>query len=362
MKKSIKMIIPILLMAILVTGCQSEKKVEYTKHQNTFFEYFDTVTTVIGYTETEAEFNAYYEEIQAQYKEYHELYDIYNDYPGVNNIKTVNDNAGIAPVKVDKKIIDLVKFSKEWYEKTNGKTNIALGPVLDIWHDYRDEGISDQAVAKLPPMEELEAANEHTDISKVIVDEENSTIYLEDPLMRLDVGSVAKGYTTEAVGEAMRAKGFTSLIISAGGNVKAMDKPLDDVRDRWGIGIQNPDESVFTDSPSLDTVFGNNISVVTSGDYQRYYIVDDKMYHHLIDGETLMPGKLYKSVTVVVKDSGLADFMSTTLFLSTVEEGKAILKNIEGAQAIWVTKDNEIIISDGLETMLKSKGASGADK
>jgi thiamine biosynthesis lipoprotein len=362
MKRKISTIIQILLVTVLFTACQSEKKVEYTKFQNTFFEYFDTVTTVIGYTKTEEEFNAYYTEIQNQFKEYNELYNIYNDYPGVNNIKTINENAGIAPVKVDQRIIDLILFSKEWYEKTNGKTNIAMGSVLSIWHDYRDEGEDDLANAKLPPMEELVAASEHMDINKVEVNEEEGTVYLSDPLMRLDVGSVAKGYATEQIGEMMREKGFTSLIISAGGNVKALDKPLDEIRDRWGIGIQNPDESVFSDGATLDTVFGNNISVVTSGDYQRYYVVGDKKYHHLIDGETLMPGTKFKAVSVVVKDSGLADFLSTTLFLSTLEEGKEILSSIDGAYAIWVDTNNEIFISDGFETMLKSKGASGADK
>lgn len=362
MKRRISIIIQILLVTVLFTACQSEKKVEYTKYQNTFFEYFDTVTTVIGYTKTEEEFNGYYTEIQNQFKEYNELYDIYNDYPGVNNIKTINDNAGVAPVKVDQRIIDLVLFSKEWYKKTNGKTNIAMGAVLSIWHDYRDEGEDDPVNAQLPPMEELVAASEHVDINKVIVNEQDSTVYLSDPLMKLDVGSVAKGYAAEKIGETMRGKGFTSMIISAGGNVKALDKPLDGIRDRWGIGIQNPDESVFKDGATLDTVFGNNISVVTSGDYQRFYFVGDKKYHHLIDGDTLMPGTNFKAVSVVVKDSGLADFLSTTLFLSTLEEGKEILSTIDGAYAIWVDNDNKIFISDGFETMLKSKGASGADK
>ncbi len=176
------------------------------------------------------------------------------------------------------------------------------------------------------------------------------------------MGAVAKGFATEQIADKMREKGHTSLIISAGGNVKALDKPQDGVRDRWGIGIQNPDESIFTDTESLDTVFGNNISVVTSGDYQRYYVADGKKYHHLIDASTLMPGTQFKAVTVVMEDSGLADFMSTTLFLSTLEEGKEMLKLIENAHAIWVTHDNEIIISEGFETMLKSGGASGADK
>lgn len=362
MRRILKIVTPLLLILMILTGCQAETKGDVkTNYRNTFFDYFDTVTTVIAYTDTEEEFDALFAEVQAEFKEYHELYDIYNDYEGINNIKTINDNAGINPVEVDKRIIDLILFSKEWYGKTTGKANIAMGPVLRVWSQYREEAEADPNNAEIPPMSILEEMNAYTDINKVIVDEEAGTVYLEDPEMSLDVGAVAKGFATEQIADHMREKGHTSLIISAGGNVKALDKPLDGVRDRWGIGIQNPDESIFTDTDSLDTVFGNNISVVTSGDYQRFYVADGKKYHHLIDAATLMPGTQFKAVTVVMEDSGLADFMSTTLFLSTLEEGKEMLELIEDAHAIWVTHDNEIIISEGFETMLKSGGASGAD-
>lgn len=362
MRRFSKVVAPVLLILMILTGCQAKPDGDVkTNYRNTFFDYFDTVTTIIAYTDTEEEFNALFSEIQAEFKEYHELYDIYNTYEGVNNIKTINDNAGIAPVEVDERIIDLILFSKEWYEKTTGKANIAMGPVLRVWSQYREDAEFDPDNAEIPPMSLLEEKNAFTDINKVIVDEGNSTVYLEDPEMSLDVGAVAKGFATEQIARHMREKGHTSLIISAGGNVKALDKPQDGVRARWGIGIQNPDESIFNTADGLDTVFGNNISVVTSGDYQRFYVADGKKYHHLIDAATLMPGTQFKAVTVVMEDSGLADFMSTTLFLSTLEEGKEMLKMIEGSHAMWVTHDNEIIISEGFETMLKSGGASGAD-
>lgn len=362
MKKLTKIITSILLAAVVITGCQTALKEEVkTKYQDTFFEYFDTVTTVIGYTDSQEEFDEYFAEIKGEFKRLHELFDIYNNYEGVNNLKTINDNAGKEPVKVDQTIIDLLKFSKEWYGKTNGKANIAMGAVLRIWSQYREDAEYDPNQAEIPPMALLEEKNAHTDINQVIIDEAAGTVYLEDPMMSLDVGAVAKGYSAEYVADKMREKGFTSLIISAGGNVKALDKPLDGIRDRWGIGIQNPDENIFTGAASLDTVFANNIAVVTSGDYQRFYVVDGKKYHHLIDAATLMPGTQFKAVTVVMEDSGLADFMSTTLFLSTIEQGKEMLSKIEGAHALWVTHDNEVILSDGFSAILKSGGASGAD-
>ena len=133
---------------------------------------------------------------------------IRDSYEGINNIKTINDNAGIKPVKVDKRIIDLIKFSKDMYEKTNGKTNIAFGAVLSIWHEYRTIGIEDPANAALPSEEELRIASEHTNIEDIVIDEEHSTVFLSDPLMRLDVGAVAKGYATEQVSNCLLYTSF----------------------------------------------------------------------------------------------------------------------------------------------------------
>lgn len=359
MMKWIKRIPPLLLVVLVLTACQPkvETKNQYKKQ---FFEYFDTVTTVIGYTDSEEEFNMYFEEIKSEFQTYHQLYDIYNNYDDVNNVKTINDMAGVEPVVVDDKIIDLILFSKEWYDKANEKANIAMGSVLNLWHETREEGRDDPENAVVPTLEELTKASLHTDLDDVIINEEENTVFLKDPDMRLDVGAVAKGYATEMIANQVEESGFESFIISAGGNVKAVGKPQDGTREKWGIGIQNPDASFFVDMDSLDTIFANDISVVTSGDYQRYYYVGDKAYHHIIDNETLMPGDEFKAVTVIMTDSGVADFMSTAVFLSSLEEGKKMLSEIDGAYAVWVTHDNEIITSDGLEPYLKSLGATNS--
>jgi len=132
-KRVLSMIL-VLVMLCSVTGCANGKE---TRYEASFLELFDTVTKIVGYAKNEEEFTEYTQLIYDELKVYHELYDIYHDYDGINNIKTINDNAGIKPVKVDQKIIDLIKFSKETYKLTGGKTNVALGSVLTMWHDYR---------------------------------------------------------------------------------------------------------------------------------------------------------------------------------------------------------------------------------
>ncbi len=339
---------------VVVTGNR------YTKYTDTFFDTFDTAITVVGYTKSEKEFDAYFKQVHSRFLELHQLYDIYNTYKGLNNVKTINDNAGIAPVKVDKDLLNLILFSKDWYTRTGGQTNIALGSVLKIWHQYREQGMDDPDTARLPPMEDLREAAKHTDINKVQVDTQNSTVYLADKSMSLDLGAVAKGYATEIVAKEIAAQGFKSGIISSGGNIRTIGKPLDGIRARWGIGIQDPQKSIVSDEENLlDVVFINDASVVSSGDYQRYYVVDGRVIHHLIDPKTLMPADYYHAVTVVTPDSGVADFMSTSLFLLPYNESRALAEKA-GVDAIWVLQDGRVEVTDGIKTIAKSFGATGA--
>ena len=358
-----KKIISILLVGIMIlgmlTGCK--KTSEYEKYSDTFFDTFDTITQIVGYAKSEEEFKDYSQKIHDRFLELHKLYDRYNDYEGINNVKTINDNAGVKPVKVEKELLDLITFSLEMYEKTGEETNIAMGAVLKIWSEYRDEAEMDPDNAKIPPIDILIEANKHTDINKVKVDIENSTVYLEEPGMSLDVGAVAKGFATEIVAREIQEQGFTSGIISAGGNIRTIGKPLDNIRQRWGIGIQNPNSAINnSESSVLETIFINDGSIVTSGDYQRYYMVGDKIIHHLIDPKTLMPGDYYRAVTIVTADSGEADFLSTTAFLLPYEQSKTLIESLDGVEALWVFKDGSVEATEGMKKIMSSQGATGA--
>lgn len=287
-------------MAFLLTGCAKEEEPELTRYQGNFLGVFDTVTTVVGYTPDKETFTAYMETLREELQEYHRLYDIYNDYEGINNLKTVNDNAGIQPVKVDSRIIDLLTEGEEMYEETDGRMNIAMGSVLSIWHDYRTEGIDDPLNAELPPMEKLKEAAEHTDINRMKIDREASTVYLEDPDMRLDVGAVAKGYATEMVCRSLKEQGFTHALVNVGGNTRAIgDKPGGGM---WEVGVQNPD--LGSKQAYLHVMELADQTLVTSGTYQRYYTVDGKQYHHIIHPELLMPWDRYTAVSILCGDSG----------------------------------------------------------
>lgn len=357
MKRKISLIILILVLLVNISGCSDE--VVYNKYSNSFFDSFDTITQVIGYAQTEDEFNQYASDIHDRFLELHKLFDKYNNYEGINNIKTINDNAGKEPVVVEQEIMDLILFSKMMYKETNQKTNIAFGPVISIWSQYRDMAEADPADAQLPPMESLLEANKHTDMDKIIVNEDDNTIFLEDPEMSIDVGAVAKGFATEIVVQEMIEKGFDSWIISAGGNIRSINKPMEDIKDRWAIGIQNPDKEIFGDGGNiLDTVFLNNAAVVSSGDYQRYYYVGDRRIHHIISPDTLMPADHFRAVNVITDEAGYGDYYSTELFLLPYEESRALAESKDNLEAIWIFADGSIQMTEGFKKVAKSQGAS----
>ena len=306
---------------------------------------FDTVTFFIGYADDQETFDEQAIVLKKELARYHKYYTIYSSYEDLNNLRTINLNAGIAPVKVDPEIIDLLKFSMELYEKTNGQINIAMGSVLSIWHDYRTAGINEPENAKLPSMEELQEAAKHTDIHQIIIDEEASTVYLADPEMSLDVGSIGKGYAVQMVADYARELGYDNLIINCGGNVASVGPRADD--SLWTLGIQNPDLTAKEDV--IKTVTFADKCLVTSGDYQRYYTVDGVEYCHIIDPDTLMPANHFKAVSIIASHSGLADALSTALFNMSYEEGLALINGMENAEAIWIFEDGTIKYSEHFE-------------
>ena len=333
----------VLILAVLFHQNQAQRNL--SRYTATFLDVFDTRTDVVGYSTSEEKFVEQVSLLKEKLEYYHKLYDIYNDYEGIHNIKTINDNAGVAPVEVSREIIDLLLFSKEMHDKTDGQINIAMGSVLEIWHNYRDAGINDPANAKLPPMEELQTASAYCDINQIIIDEEAMTVYLPDENMSIDVGSIGKGYAVQRVAEYAKEIGMESALLSVGGNVCAVGTRLDG--SAWRVGIQNPD--LNSEEPYVRKVDVADACVVTSGDYQRYYVVDGEKYCHIIDGDTLMPADYFPSVSIIATDSGMADALSTSVFNMPFEEGLAFVNGLEGVEAVWILHDGSIEYSDGFE-------------
>ncbi|NCA99859.1 MAG: FAD:protein FMN transferase [Clostridia bacterium] len=330
------------------------------KYSSSFTSSFDTVITVIGYASSQAEFDHWADLAESEFAKLHQLFDIYHEYPGINNLMTINQQAGKGPVQVDALILDLIEFYLANDHLAPGKVSPSLGSVLAVWHDHREAAESGQAT--VPNLSDLQAAAEHMDPAAVKIDRQASTLELTDPLVRLDVGAVAKGYATEIVAQSLIEQGMTSGIISAGGsNVRLIGKPADPARETWAIGIQNPFVSMLIpEGQSVDVILTNNTSIVTSGDYQRYYLVDGVIYHHLIDPDTLMPANHQRAVTIVTPDSGLADYLSTAVFLLPYADGRKLVESLPDCEALWIFQDGSMQATDGLAALLKDKAMGNA--
>ncbi len=338
----LRKLLSVLCILILLTGC-APQKTEMTQYQATFLTLFDTVTTILGRDSSEEAFQEKAQAVHDELLHYHQLFDIYHDYPGMNNLKTVNDQAGIAPVAVDEEILHLLQDCKDYYSLTRERVNVAMGSVLHLWHEARADGIDNPKNAHLPDENLLREASLHTAMDALVIDREAGTVFLTDPEAQLDVGAVAKGWSVEQVAKTAPA----GLLISVGGNVRATG-PKDAEGTPWVIGIQNPDGGEY-----LHTIYVSGGSVVTSGDYQRTYQVDGTAYHHIIDPDTLMPGRLWRSVTVVCPDSGMADALSTALFLLPMEAGQEILDSCS-AMALWVAPDGTVSYSTGFRDLIRT--------
>ncbi|EEB37119.1 ApbE family protein [Anaerococcus hydrogenalis DSM 7454] len=282
---------------------------EVKKYETTIYDYFDTITTFSAYCQNEEEFNKYKDLVEKRMAEYHKLFNNYDKFDGVNNVTTLNENAGKEKVKLDKKIIDLLNEGKKWYKETDGDINICYGRVLKIWLDHREAALED---------------------------EKNQTAYINDKEVQVDIGGIGKGYATELIKDELIEKGLKSGILSVGGDVAIIGENPTKKDGNFKIAVQDP--SLSEEHPYSSIVAIKNTSLVTSGDYQRYFEIDGKRYHHIIDPNTNYPSTNFKSVSVMTDDISKADALSTALFIKNLEEGKKLAKKYK-VEAYWIDQD-----------------------
>lgn len=325
----------LVLVLLLLTGCgfPAPKKQAF---EITWLDVFDTVTTLKGYETDQQTFNAVAAAVHEQLQYCHRAFDIYNPAPGMNNLYTVNENAGVAPVAVDGIILDFLMECRQYCADTDGRVNAAMGSVLRLWHEAREAGLDDPANASLPDWDALQEAAKHCSFDTILLDTENNTVFITDPQQRLDVGAIAKGWAGQRVLEKLP----DGYLLNLGGNICAKGSKPDG--SPWKIGVQDPDDlNTYRCLVAIDS-----LCAVTSGDYQRYYTVDGVRYPHIIDPDTLYPATSWRSVTILCPDSGLSDCLSTALFLLPLEEGQSLAARY-GAEAMWIAQDGTVTMTDG---------------
>ncbi|MBO5973257.1 MAG: FAD:protein FMN transferase [Clostridia bacterium] len=310
-----------------------------------YFNWFDTVTTIYSYAGDPTEqFDDCSAGISRILTEYHQLFDIYNEYSGINNLCTVNKSAGGEAVTVDRKLIDFLLYARELYELTEGEMNIMMGSVLRLWHDCRTIAFDDPSKSALPDDRALQEAAKHTAFDLLEIDEAGCTVRIADPLVRIDVGALGKGYATEMAARYLEGRGISGYVLNVGGNIRLVGSKPDG--SGFNTAIKDPEDPDMKYTAILAL---NNTSCVTSGVYERFFAVGGKQYHHVIDPDTLYPSEHFASVSVITPHSGLADALSTALFCMSYEDGRELVQRIGGVDVVWIDHSGEVRYTDGLE-------------
>lgn len=336
MKKGTAIIIAAVILSACFFGCQSGPE----RRSASYFDLFDTVITLTAYADEEL-FLRINSEAKAEFERLNRLFDIYNEYEGINNLATVNRMAG-EYVEVEEDIVRLLEKGIEYERLTSGSVNIAMGAVLSLWHDCRVKAEEDPENARIPTGANLGEASLHCDINGVVIDRERGAVKLCDEEMSLDVGAIAKGYAADSAAEKLKAYGVPFLLNCGGAVLAYGTKPGDKP---WEAGLDDPSGDGFTAIAIL-----SDSAISTSGSYLRKFTAEGIEYGHIIDPVSMMPASMIESVTVEVTGEGMAcfaDALSTACFILGAERGSALIDSIEEAEALFVLKDGSIITTDG---------------
>lgn len=332
MKKWICIFI-LLLLVLLTVACNGEEPLPPTSNETVSKTEFmlDTVVTIKLYGTDDESLIA---PIFARGKELENLLSAYIEDSDVSHI---NANAGNEPTTVSEKTYYLINKGLSYAKSSNGLFDITIGPLIDLW-------AIDPPTGHVPTEEELIRVLPLIDYTKIQLDDGNYSVLLPDENMMINLGAIAKGFIVDEMVQEMNELGIESAIVNAGGNIYALGSKPDG--SDFNIAIQDPDSDR---GEYLGILATSNKSVVTSGDYERFFIEEGVKYHHILDPYTGYPAtNEIKSVSIVSDNSTDGDALSTTTILLGLEEGKAFIEELDGVDAIFVTRDNEIYMTGQL--------------
>jgi thiamine biosynthesis lipoprotein len=263
-------------------------------------------------------------------------------------INKLNENAGKGNIAVNAETIKVFESALKISDLSQGAFDITVAPVVKLW------GIGSEN-PRVPSENEIRELLPLIDYKSVLVDKKENRVGLEKLGQMVDLGGIAKGYAGDAIVRIYKNNNIRSALVNLGGNVVTLGKRPDG--SLWTIGIQNPRAA---NGSYVGTVKVSDKAVVTSGDYQRYYEKDGKRYHHIIDPKTGEPAQSgLMSVTVVADSSTDADGLSTAAFVLGLDKGMQLIEHYGQAEAIFITTDKKIYITEGLEKLFNFSDESG---
>lgn len=249
----------------------------------------------------------------------------------------INRNAGIAPVKVDREIFDLIQRSKKISSITQGAFDITYGSIdKSLWN-------FDKNMTALPDKITAKKLVRLINYENVILDELNTTVFLKEKGMRIGFGGIGKGYAAERAKYVLRKNGVNDGIVNAAGDLTTWGYQPDG--QPWTIGIANPD------APQHPFSYLNitDMAVATSGNYEKFAVIDGKKYSHTIDPKTGFPVTGIKSVTIISPNAEIADAMATPVMIMGIAVGMNMVDQIKGIACIIIDEHDEVYTSKNIQ-------------
>lgn len=324
-----RLLFPLMLFALLLSGCgiQDQNAVDVGEEHTTGIFAMGTYMTLTAYGESaEAALTL----SENRIKKLDALWSVTDEN---SDIYKVNQNGGI-PTEIQEETAEILQFALDMANQTNGALDPTISPVVTAWGFISGE-------YHIPTEEELADLLQNIDYEKVLLEE--NFVTLPDG-MQLDLGAVGKGYTGDVIAELLKEQGVTSALLDIGGNIQMVGRKPDG--SRWRLGIQNP----FGEG-SLGVLESEDGAVVTSGNYERYFIgVDGKQYGHIIDPSTGYPAESgLVSVSIIAKEGRLCDALSTAIYVMGLNEATEYWQENSNFEMLLITDENEIYLTEGIK-------------
>jgi thiamine biosynthesis lipoprotein len=286
------------------------------------------------------------------------LQNLLSIYEKNSEVSMINRKAGIEEVKVSEEVFSLIEDAHSYSELTGGAFDITVGPLLELWGftpsdawkkstrgssqnriDNLPEAILERdKERRMPDKSKLEKALSLVDYRDVRLSRSKSTVKLAKQGMKIDMGAIAKGYIVDRMVTVLEAGGIRRTLVNAGGDMYALAAPLG--QKSWRVGIRDPRRS----NAVIEVIEISNEAAATSGDYEKFFVIDGKRFSHIIDPRTGYPASGLASVTVIAKTAAEADALSTALFVMGEKEGRKLIKKMSGVRAIFLFRESSLAL------------------
>ncbi|MBI5073963.1 MAG: FAD:protein FMN transferase [Nitrospirae bacterium] len=327
----------VLMLVTTAVSCSSGKDSVFKKTRPLM----DTMVSITVVTDSKDRAEKAIENAFAEISRFGDLIDFYSE---KSELAGINRNAGLRSVKVSPETLDVIEKAVFAAERSGGAFDPTIGPIVKLWDFLNKKKPTGAAIAEALPL---------VNYKDILIDSPAATVFLKRKGMMIDLGGIAKGYAADLAVESLKKTGILSGLVSIAGDIRTFGRKPD--KSPWTIGIKNPRQTGEKDE-IIAKIRLDDEAISTSGDYERYFISDDKRYHHLLDPKTGMPAFGCRSVSIVTDKAVNTDAFSTAVFILGPEKGMKLMREM-GMDAMVIDGSGTIHITDAIkEKITHEKG------